>query len=103
MMPEDVARPNGGGTPPLRPGTNLASSLGTRRSQLWRLTEPERRGKAMAKFQITVVLEVPDKKPEYPDSLGFLPKNALEKMGEDVLTDREEYVSASIVAFEKLG
>jgi hypothetical protein len=24
-------------------------------------------------------------------------------MGEDVLTDREEYVSASIVAFEKLG
>ena len=29
--------------------------------------------------------------------------NALEKMGEDVLTDREEYVSASIVAFEKLA
>jgi hypothetical protein len=57
----------------------------------------------MAKFQMTVVLEIPDKKPEYPDSLGFLPKNALEKMGEDVLKDREEYVSASIVAFEKLG
>ncbi len=57
----------------------------------------------MAKFQMTVVLEIPDKKPEYPDSLGFLPKNALEKMGEDVLTDREEYVSASIVSFEKLG
>ncbi len=57
----------------------------------------------MAKFQMTVVLEIPAKKPEYPDSLGFLPKSALEKMGEDVLTDREEYVSASIVAFEKLG
>jgi hypothetical protein len=24
-------------------------------------------------------------------------------MGEDMLTDREEYVSASIVSFEKLG
>jgi hypothetical protein len=57
----------------------------------------------MAKFQMTIVLEIPDKKPDFPDSLGFLPKNALEKMGEDVLTDREEYVSASIVAFEKLG
>ncbi len=57
----------------------------------------------MAKFQMTVVMEIPDKKPDYPVSLGFLPKNALEKMGEDVLTDREEYVIASIVAFEKLG
>jgi hypothetical protein len=57
----------------------------------------------MAKFQMTIMLEIPDKKPEFPDSLGFLPKNALEKMGEDVLKDREEYVSASIVAFEKVG
>jgi hypothetical protein len=57
----------------------------------------------MAKFQTTVVLEVPDKKPEFPDGLGFLPKTALEKMGEDMLTDREEYVSASIVSFENLG
>jgi hypothetical protein len=57
----------------------------------------------MARFQMTVVLEIPDNKPEFPDSLGFLPKTALEKMGEDMLTDREEYVSASIVSFEKLG
>lgn len=56
----------------------------------------------MAKFQMTVVLEIPDKKPEFPDSLGFLPMTALEKMGEDMLTDREEYVTVSVVSFEKV-
>jgi len=57
----------------------------------------------MARFQMTVVLASPDNKPEFPDSLGFLSKTALEKMGEDMLTDHEEYVAASIVASEKLG
>jgi hypothetical protein len=56
----------------------------------------------MARFQMTAVLEIPDNKPEFPDRLGFLPKTALEKMGEDMLADREEYVSASSV-FEKRG
>jgi hypothetical protein len=42
----------------------------------------------MARFQMTVVLEIPDNKPEFPDSLGFLPKTALEEIGEDMLTDR---------------
>jgi hypothetical protein len=35
----------------------------------------------MASFQMMVVLEIPDNKPEFPDSLGFLPKTALEKNG----------------------
>jgi hypothetical protein len=56
----------------------------------------------MAKFQMTVVLEIPDNKPEIPDSPGFLPKTALETMDEDMPTDREECVSAAIVSFAKL-